>query len=256
LHFGSILSDGSYSLPQKFRWVVLLIKAMIGRRHIIVNGKNINLKRLIEAILVKTRADNPTVLDVGANVGLFTKAFASASKSPKLILAIEPSNYVFSILNIVNRNRNCVHCKKLALSDKAGIVELKTPIKKSGSLRIGLSHIGEDSNTAIYVENVKVDLLDTVLDIEKIKTVDVVKVDVEGAEYQVIQGAPGLLQKLRPIWFVELSQDRASNLNGSAQDIFDAFIAADYSAFIVNKDYGWDIIKAISDAYDYLFVPN
>ena len=235
---------------------MLLIKSLVGKRNIIVNGRNINLNRLIEAILSKAKADNPTVLDVGANVGLFTRAFAAASKHPNLILAIEPSNYVFSILSIVNRHLKCVYCRKLALSNKTGIVELKTPVKKSGSLRIGLSHIGGDLSTDIFIEVVEVELLDTILDIEKIKSVDVVKIDVEGAEYQVIQGAQKLLRKLRPVWFVELSQDRASNLNGSAQDIFDTFIAADYSAYVINKDYGWDKIQVISDAYDYLFVPN
>jgi FkbM family methyltransferase len=80
--------------------------------------------------------------NVGANVGLFTKAFVAASNKPKLVLAIEPLNYVYSILEIVTSNLSVVRCRKLALSHQDAEVQLKTPVKKSGSLRVGLSHIG------------------------------------------------------------------------------------------------------------------
>jgi hypothetical protein len=50
-------------------------------------------------------------------------------------------------------------------------------------------------------------------------------------------------------------QGRADNFTGSASDLFQQFIDAGYQAFILNDDYGWDQVTAISDATDYLFVP-
>ena len=71
----------------------------------------------------------------------------------------------------------------------------------------------------------------------------------------MINGAPNLINKTKPIWFIELVQGRADNFTGSASDIFQQFIDAGYQAFILNDNYGWDQVTAISDATDYLFVP-
>ena len=211
--------------------------------------------KLATAIMAKTDAVQPVIIDIGANVGLFTTAFMAATKPPKLVLAIEPSNYVFAILKIVTAKLDRVRCRKLALSHESGEVQLRTPVKKSGSLRVGLSHIGDGDEMTAFVETVQTKRLDDLLIAESIPHVDIVKIDVEGAEQHVINGAPNLVNKTKPIWFIELVQGRADNFTGSASDIFQQFIDAGYQAFILNDDYGWDQVISISDATDYLFVP-
>ena len=114
-----------------------------------------------------------------------------------------------------------VRCHKLALSHESATVDLKTPLKKSGSLRVGLSHIGDADGQQVFLETVEAKRLDDLLAEEKIDQVDIVKLDVEGAEEQVIAGAPNLLYNVRPIWFVELVQKRTDNFNGiSRKDFF------------------------------------
>ena len=128
--------------------------------------------------MAKSDAAAPVIIDIGANVGLFTKAFMAAAKSPKLVLAIEPSNYVFTILKIVTAKLDRVRCRKLALSHESGRVQLKTPIKKSGSLRVGLSHIGDGEDMTAFVETVQAKRLDDLLTAESITNVDIVKIAV------------------------------------------------------------------------------
>ena len=246
---GSVLFNKSYSFGQKIRWLGLLAKTR----------RNQRMMRLAAAIMAKSDSPEPIIIDIGANVGRFTTAFMAAAKPPKLVLAIEPSNYVFAILKIVTAKLERVRCRKLALSHESGEVQLKTPVKKSGSLRVGLSHIsdsdGDDDEITAFVENVQAKRLDDLLTAESITHVDIVKIDVEGAEQYVINGAPNLINKTKPIWFIELVQARADNFTGLASDIFQQFIGAGYHAFILNADYGWDQVTAISDATDYLFVP-
>ena len=122
-------------------------------------------------------------------------------------------------------------------------------------MRIGLSHIGDGEEMTAFVETVQAKRLDDLLTAELIPHVDIVKIDVEGAEQHVINGAPNLINKTKPIWFIELVQGRADNFTGSASDIFQQFIDAGYQAFILNDDYGWNQVTSISDATDYLFVP-
>ena len=241
----SVLFNKSYSFGQKIRWLGLLAKTK----------RNQRMMRLAAAIMKKSDAIEPVIIDIGANVGLFTTAFMAAAKPPKLVLAIEPSNYVFAILKIVTAKLDRVRCRKLALSHESGEVQLKTPVKKSGSLRVGLSHIGDGDEITAFVENVQAKRLDDLLTAESITHVDIVKIDVEGAEQRVINGAPNLINKTKPIWFIELVQGRADNFTGSTSDIFQQFISAGYQAFVLNDHYDWDKVTAISDATDYLFVP-
>ena len=214
------------------------------------------MSKLAAAITTKTSEANPVILDIGANVGLFTKAFMRAPKTPKSIIAIEPSLYVFSILLNITAKMPSVRCCKVALSHKTATVDLKTPIKKSGSLRVGLSHIGNADDQQVFVETVEAKRLDDVLIDEKVAQVDIVKLDVEGAEEQVIAGAPNLFYNVRPIWFVELVQGRTDNFSGSAEKIFLNFIEAGYEAFVLNPDYEWDQVNRLNEHTDYLFVPT
>ena len=243
--FGSIFLNNSLTFHQKIRWIALLFKTR----------RNHRMSKLAAAIIKKTSEENPIILDIGANVGLFTKAFMKASKTPKCIIAIEPSFYVFSILSKITANMPVVRCRKLALSHEAATVDLKTPLKKSGSFRVGLSHIGNFGDQKVFVETVEAKRLDDVLSDEKIDQVDIVKLDVEGAEEQVIAGAPNLFYNVRPIWFVELVQRRTDNFDGSAEKVFLNFIAAGYEAFVLNPDYKWDHVNKLNEHTDYLFVP-
>jgi len=242
----SILLHKSFTVQQKVRWISLLIRTW----------RNNSVSKLAAAILKKTSEDHPVIIDIGANVGLFTKAFMKAPKTPQRIIAIEPSFYVFSILLNITANMPSVRCRKVALSHKTATVDLKTPLKKSGSLRVGLSHIGNANNQKVFVETVEAKRLDDVLADEKVDQVDIVKLDVEGAEEQVIAGAPNLFYNMRPIWFVELVQERTDNFSGSAEKIFLNFIAADYEAFVLNSDYEWDRVNELNEHTDYLFVPT
>ena len=241
----SILLNKSFTLQQKIRWLALLFKTR----------RNQRMSKLAAAITTKMNGDNPVILDIGANVGLFTKAFMNTQKTPKNIIAIEPSLYVFCILLNITANMPLVRCRKVALSHETATVELKTPIKKSGSLRVGLSHIGNVDDQKVFVETVVAKRLDDVLNDEQIDQVDIVKLDVDGAEEQVIAGAPNLFYNVRPIWFVELVQGRTDNFSGSAEKIFLNFIAAGYDAFVLNTDYEWDRVNKLNEHTDYLFVP-
>ena len=242
----SILFNKSFTLQQKIRWIALLLKTR----------RNNRMSKLAAAITTKTCEENPVILDIGANVGLFTKAFMKAPKTPKSIIAIEPSFYVFSILLNVTASMPSVRCRKVALSHETATVDLKTPLKQSGSLRVGLSHIGNANDQQVFLETVEAKRLDDVLTDEKVDQVHIVKLDVEGAEEQVIAGAPNLFYDVRPIWFVELVQRRTDNFSGSAEKIFLNFIAADYEAFVLNSNYEWDQVEKLNEHTDYLFVPT
>ena len=246
IHSTPILSSADFSFGQKIRWLRLLWRTLQDRR----------LYRVADAILAQSAAKAPVVLDIGANVGAFSRAFVKAGRRPGLVLAFEPSSYVFSILQIVTRRLHPVQCHKIALSSAAGSVDLQTPIKTSGSLRVGLSYIGAATDSNTLTETVPAQRLDDFLADRQLDSIDVVKMDVEGAEQLVLDGAPDLLKRVRPIWYVEIDESRAQRFGDSAQMLFATFTGNGYKAFHFDDDFNLQPVSGIGAASDYLFLPG
>jgi FkbM family methyltransferase len=91
-------------------------------------------------------------------------------------------------------------------------------------------------------QHVATTTLDTMLDI--FKTPDFIKIDIEGAELMAIQGADRLVADARPIFYIEVSSK-------SSTEIYERFVAADYSVF----DQGKKQVERIQSANSF-FVPS
>ena len=122
----SVLANKDFSITQKIRWLRLFVRAGYDQRFNSIIGM------IYDFIPSKT----PIIVDVGANVGNFTRGCTQQTKKAQLVLAIEPSNYVFPILEFwskiwSSKNSNIV-CRKNILSDNSSITKLHTPVKDSG----------------------------------------------------------------------------------------------------------------------------
>ena len=234
-----------YNLAQKVRWFRLLIHS---------RSSTLNEKVALD-ILDKLPASEPVIFDIGANIGLFIKAFNKSKNKPRVIFAFEPSSYVFSVLALtVGRFKN-VQCFRLAFADKNGETVLNMPLKDSGSIRVGLSHIGKASEGDYIKEVVETKLLDDFVAEIGAQEIDLIKIDVEGAEFSILEGAQEVLTRIRPFWFVEVSEV-SGRFEHSRQDTFQAFMKADYAAFYFNKQNRWCSTASLNTETDFLFVPK
>ena len=246
----SLLAKKEFSITQKIRWLRLFVRAGYDQRFNSIVGM------IYDFIPSKT----PIIVDIGANVGNFTRGCTQQSKKPQIVLAVEPSHYVFPILEFwskiwSSKNINII-CRKNILSDSSGVSKLHTPIKGSGSLRVGLAYTGEQKHKEVYSETVQNLRLDDMLLGERISRVDLVKIDVEGAEENVINGAPVLLNEIRPIWYLELDDSRAIPMGNSSQRLFNRMIDAGYKAYLIDADINPIHVLSMQGNESYLFVPN
>lgn len=246
----SILSNRDLSLFQKIRWLRLLIRAGFDKR----------FDKLVSLIFELIPNDRPIVIDVGANVGNFTRSCVKQRKKTSLIIAVEPSNYVFPILNLwstfwASKDLKII-CKKNILSDNKGVSKLHTPVKDSGSLRVGLAYIGQQKHDNVHSESVEVMKLDELILEQGISSVDLVKVDVEGAEENVINGASRLINEIKPYWYLELDDSRAKMMGNSSKRIFKQMIDAGYEAYFLDKNLKPVKVETLHGEDNYLFVPK
>jgi len=136
----------------------------------------------------KTNKAN-VILDIGSNVGLFTLKQAPRVGAKGKIWAFEPNAFVFKrfIKNLQENNiTNTVAIQK-AVTSKTGKIKF---VVTAGITPEGRPfHVGEISkNKDIIMEVESVALDDFVLG-NNIEKINLMKIDVEGGEYEVLKGA-------------------------------------------------------------------
>lgn len=130
------------------------------------------------------------IIDIGAHVGIFT---LRAARQAKNVLAIEPHPFNYSLLtNNVKANKLVnVQTLRLALWSSNGKMKLYLASSASHSLKPYLK------DKSKYLE-VQTKTLDTIIKELGIKRVNFIKIDVEGAELEVLRGAEETLKENDP----------------------------------------------------------
>lgn len=142
-------------------------------------------------------AAGDVVLDIGANIGYYTLIFAKCVGPQGRVVAFEPEPGNFSLLqeNVAANGYRNVSLFRLAVSDRAGRARLYLDGENAGDSRMYDSHDGRPS---VDVETVR---LDDHLG-SSLGRIDLIKMDIQGAEPAALRGMLGLLEKHRGVKLV------------------------------------------------------
>ena len=167
-------------------------------------------------IIKKTLKINSICIDVGCNKGSVLEVMMRYAKNG-LFYAFEPLPYLHEYLKRNYHDDNC-RIFDIALSDKRGtssFTHVVTNPGLSGFLqRSQYYHDAEISEIIVHT-----DLLDNIIGEEL--NVDFIKIDVEGAEYQVLTGAKKLIKRCKPIIVFECGLGGADYYGTKPKDIYD-----------------------------------
>ncbi len=193
------------------------------------------------------------VFDVGANKGQSIKFFQSIY-SDLIIYAFEPSKKTFTKLNsrLEESQQKNVKLYQVGLGDFQGEInfyesildETSTfilPKKDSLYLKKKNRILLEKSNNAFKTTSAQISTVDNFIQVNEIDHIDILKVDVEGFEYEVLRGAKIALQekKIRVIQFER-------HLDDMRDDVFPRI-----NEFL--KMYGYSEFKAIKHPFGDFF---
>ncbi|WP_051340675.1 FkbM family methyltransferase [Azospirillum halopraeferens] len=160
-----------------------------------------------------------TVVDAGANIGVHTVHFSALAGPGGHVLAFEPQRALFQILNANLMMNRCANVQPLpfCVGAEDGWVDfpqvpLDTPVNFGG--------IGRDTPAARR-ERTQTRAIDGF----GLERCDFIKIDVEGAEASVIEGARRTISGLRPTLCVEA--ESAERIAGW----FDGLRSSGYRAF-------------------------
>lgn len=194
-------------------------------------------------------------LDVGANVGIFSLLASKIAISGKII-AFEPATETFELLcrNVeLNEARNAV-AYRVALSNSAG--EAKLNLNAPG--KDGLNTLGRPSHPScepVGTETVPTTTIDEFLRAQSLTHVDAMKVDVEGAELFVLQGAENLLrQPNAPLILYESFLFLTKGFDYHPVEIFWFLDRCGFECFTLDSETGKLAQPGASRAYDSMIV--
>ncbi len=157
-----------------------------------------------EAVIAALRPD--VVLDVGANRGQFTLLVKGVLPSATIV-AFEPVDDALSVLNKVARDLDGVTVVPTACgaARSSAVMNVAKDDDNSSLLPPMKSQLEIDAGSStVRTVSTEVAPLDDLVDRRLLHGVSLLKIDVQGTELDVLQGAEGLLQDLTYV-YVELS---------------------------------------------------
>ena len=160
--------------------------------------------------IVKLIKVNDVVFDVGVNIGYYLFNF-SQKATQGCVYGFEPNPKVFKYVkhNLeLNSFKNIV-LTNLGLGNEKGVYKMAQI-----NSNLGMNKIVE-SNSALKTFDISVDTLDNFVFENNISKIDVIKIDVEGFEFNVLKGAIESLKKFKPILFIEIDNQNLIKNNSS-----------------------------------------
>lgn len=148
-----------------------------------------------------------TVLDIGANIGAHTLPLAKLVGDQGRVLAFEATDFAFKKLR-ANLGLNPALVKRVAahqvlLGDGSG--EDPGQVFSSWPLETPQSAHPEHGGVAQSTSSSRRATLDQLLEEARVSRVDFIKLDVDGNEGSVLAGARRMLERDRPVLFMELA---------------------------------------------------
>ena len=150
--------------------------------------KDQNLKSCEWPILKELNLSGKVVIDVGANVGIFSLQVAQITNDTSRVLAIEAHP---KIARFLTKNISLNGFKNIEVIPKA-VGAIRQKIFLSDLRSDDMNHVSQSSKDSIEVDQITLDEVTT-----GYEEIYFLKIDVEGSEYQVLDGAANTLRKTR-----------------------------------------------------------
>lgn len=194
---------------------------------------------------------NDCAIDVGANLGLYTLAASRVVGPGGRVFAFEAAQRTFRRLArniLLSRARN-VDARRLAVSDHCGTATLSGV----GDEHSGLATLRSAHDSNAEAESVDCVALDSLLN--EIPTTRLVKIDVEGAELDVVRGMRGLLRRDKPYVIFELTDEFLRQMGHSAAELCESFRNEGATLYRIDADRLTPFDVAPPDQCNVLAVP-
>lgn len=193
----------------------------------------------VTAVFRRVVKPGMVVLDLGASVGYFSLLAAHLVGPAGRVIAFEPGadNAKLLMMSALANRFEHVDLYPNAVADRESIFFFDVLLGSNGALgtEVGGGMNPEEITGLYYRTLVRTIRLDAIL--SPLPRLDVVKMDVEGAEYRALIGGQRLIDRHRPIMFLEFSPAGLRNVSQvSGETLLALLVAKHYTLSVIEAD--------------------
>ena len=178
-------------------------------------------------------------LDIGAATGMYASHFAEHSKNVICFEAVKP---VYEQLNKIKEKHNNVITHNLAVSDFEGVSSFYVDDKRLSN-----------SSFQNLVDGQRIEVDTVTIDSLKLNDVGFIKVDVEGVELDVLNGAADTILEYKPTCMVEVYEKFNKY---PVQTTFEYFFERDYKCYYNHRGQGLKEVMNVKEGIEATKIPH
>jgi FkbM family methyltransferase len=202
--------------------------------------------------------ESPSFIDIGSNIGLISLYMLRYIPEIK-IYAFDPGPHQSMLFRKTigdNKLEKNVQLYEIALSNKDGKSSFNIHDTRhvSADGLIDTERAGETSRIEISTKR-----LDTWWHDSLNPNINLIKIDTEGAELWVLEGAQELIKKCKPVIMIEMNSINYRNYPYDIKDVYNYLINLEYSVFTFNNEpVDLNNIQSFQDKYidTYICLPS
>lgn len=171
-----------------------------GKGRLEVDGKLTYQKRKLD-VAVGHAKNRRVALDIGAHVGLWSMWLCRLFQH---VVAFEPVPDHAELFqrNVPGQN---VHLHRVALGNGAGLVDMQVPEETTGNAHVAIPSVHPGTRGVAHPDRIRIykGIELRTLDSFNLAVVDFIKIDVEGFERAVLEGAKQTILRTKPVIVIE-----------------------------------------------------
>jgi len=195
--------------------------------------------------------DANVIFDIGANTGIYSLVAKAINKNA-VVHAFEPFGAIHKKLqHNADINGYDIHCNCTAISNYTGDAVIYTADENFAYSVTVNQNLWVKNSEPVKI-NIKTTTLKDYIERNNIRSIDLMKIDVETHEPEVMEGFAEYFLQFKPILLIEiLNEEIAAKLNKY-------FAPADFNFYNIDERTGVKKVTALSksDYYNYLIVPK
>lgn len=249
---GSSAAHPCGPLAGKRRWATMRLIEGLARWTRYVESEISGLRQLVHR--------GSVCIDIGAAAGLYTAALSELAGPEGQVHSVEPLSFAHRHLRrVLDARESNVRRHALALGAAVGSATMAVPMGRFGMVTgrafLDLLTGGPDPNAEFsghVTVPVAVDTLDALCSREAIQDLDFVKIDVEGAELQVLGGGEEVIDVFKPTMLIEIEARHTARYRRCPEDVTTWLFERGYRMYTWHG--GWHLSHAVTpEARNYLF---
>jgi FkbM family methyltransferase len=200
--------------------------------------------------------EGAVVIDIGAHIGLFSGITAKIIGSGGKIFAFEPTPNTMSVLQQTIRINNLGHVVEPVMQAMG---------KETGNTTFFISdNEADNSNSLVSYKadrnlkglEVEINTIDNFVTKKKLSRVDFIKIDAEGAEYDVLLGGAEVFRIYRPSFILAIHPEPIATKGDKMEDIYDLLVELNYKILFNNEPISKIGFCSKKDLFDLQLIPK